>query len=148
MIFLLLAFLLTAAALSHADPDPKQVTQEESDAYLAELRRRVQSVWKYPNGSENLQATVKFDLNRDGYVSDVVITKSSGRNDFDASVLHAVKKASPFPPIPEQLMQDAELRKVEMTFSRKSEPEFLKKQKPKLQPPRPQRKKQTPGIQI
>jgi TonB family protein len=150
MIFVLLALHLTATAPHPQAPAfPTDLAQPQSDLYLDQLRRRVESVWKYPNGSDNLQATVKFDLNRSGYVSDVVITKSSGRDDFDASVLQAVKSATPFPPIPDDLMRKAEGRKVEMTFSRKPDkPALLKKPKPRSPAPRQSPNKQTPGVQI
>jgi TonB family protein len=144
MAFLLLALLLTAIGPSSAEPDiPKDNAELKSDFYLDQLRRRVEEVWKYPNRSENLQATVKFSLNRAGYVSDLLITKSSGRDDFDLSVLRAIKTASPFPPIPADLMQNAELRKVEMTFARKPQgSDSEKKSKPR------QLKRQPPGVQI
>jgi TonB family protein len=149
MAFLFLALLLTATGSLHSKSElPKGPAQLKSDFYLDQLRRRVEAVWRYPNHSENLQATVKFNLDRAGYISDLLITKSSGRDDFDLSVLQAIKTASPFPPIPEHLMQNTELRKVEMTFSRKfQEPELLKKQKPKSPAPR-RPTKQTPGVQI
>jgi TonB family protein len=149
MAFLLLVVLLAATAAWPSQPTfTNDATQLKSDLYLEQLRRRVEAVWKYPNQSENLQATVKFSLNRGGYVSDLLITKSSGREDFDLSVLQAVKTASPFPPIPDDLMQNSELRKVEMTFSRKPElSDSEKKSKPKPPPSRRPRR-QTPGIEI
>jgi TonB family protein len=40
-------------------------------------------------------------LERSGRVSDVRVEKSSGQKQFDASAVAAVRRASPFPPVPE-----------------------------------------------
>jgi len=40
-------------------------------------------------------------LERSGRVSDVRVEKSSGDKQFDASAVQAVRRASPFPPVPD-----------------------------------------------
>ena len=106
MISLALSLLLAAA--------PADFNQ-----YLDEIRKRVESRWKYPPKSENLQATVKFSLDRAARVSELRIIKSSGRDAFDASVLEAVREATPFPPLL-LILKKSEVRDVEMTFKRKA----------------------------
>lgn len=93
--------------------------QADYNEYLDQIRKRVESTWNYPARSENLQATVKFNLDRAGRVSELRITKSSGRDNFDASVLEAVIGATPFPPLV-AILKRSEVREVEMIFKRKS----------------------------
>ena len=106
MVSLALALLLAAA-------------QQDFDDYLEQIRKRVESTWKYPLKSDNLQGTVKFNLDRAGRVSELTLTKSSGRKDFDESVLEAVRGATPFPSLI-TILKKSEVRAVEMTFKSKS----------------------------
>jgi TonB family protein len=87
--------------------------------YLDQIRKRIESNWKYPANSDDLQATVRFNLDRAGRVSELKVTKPSGRNNFDDSVLDAVRTATPFPSLI-TVLKKSEVREVEMTFRRKS----------------------------
>jgi TonB family protein len=87
--------------------------------YLDQIRKRVESNWKYPANADELQATVKFNLDRAGRVSELKVTKTSGRKNFDESVLDAVRTATPFPSLI-TVLKKSEVREVEMTFRRKS----------------------------
>ena len=102
-------------------------------AYLDQVRKRVESNWKYPADSDDLQATVRFNLDRAGRVSELKATKSSGRKNFDESVLDAVRTATPFPSLI-TVLKKSEVREVEMTFRRKSvvieEPKAITPSKP------------------
>lgn len=106
MIAFTLALLLAAA------PD-------DFRSYLDQVGKRIESNWKYPAGSDALRATVKFNLDRAGRVSELKITKPSGRKNFDESVLDAVRTATPFPSLI-TILKKSEVREVEMTFQRKS----------------------------
>lgn len=92
---------------------------EDFQEYLDQIRKRVESTWKYPVKSDNLQGTVKFNLDRAGRVSELTLTKSSGRKDFDESVLEAVRGATPFPSLI-KILKKSEVKAVEMTFKRKA----------------------------
>jgi TonB family protein len=106
MISLALALLLAAV------PD-------DFRTYLDQVRKRVESNWKYPPNSDDLQATVKFNLDRAGRVAELKVTKPSGRKNFDESILDAVRTATPFPSLI-TVLKKSEVREVEMTFRRKS----------------------------
>ncbi|HWO43293.1 MAG TPA: energy transducer TonB [Candidatus Eisenbacteria bacterium] len=93
--------------------------QADFDQYLHEASKRVQSHWQIPAKSDGLQARVKFNLDRAGRVSDLSISKSSGRKDFDQSALDAVRKSSPFPPLL-FILKKSEVREVEMGFKPKA----------------------------
>lgn len=71
--------------------------------YLEMIKRRVQSLWKYPEAiSGTHQVNVLFVIDRGGKVARVEILDSSDPR-INSSALQAMRQASPFPPIPESL---------------------------------------------
>jgi protein TonB len=71
--------------------------------YLNQLKKRVESVWKYPEEVTGVQkVTVRFALDRAGKLTQAVVLESSDSR-LNASAVEAMKRASPFPPIPESL---------------------------------------------
>jgi TonB family protein len=54
--------------------------------YAAQIKSHIKSAWHVPAGSSGLKAIARFTLNANGSVASVVITKSSGNDDFDASI--------------------------------------------------------------
>ena len=71
--------------------------------YLNQLKRRVQSVWKYPEGVSGVQkVAILFTLDRAGrLVRSEVLESTDAR--LNASAVEAMKRAAPFPPIPDSL---------------------------------------------
>ena len=71
--------------------------------YLEMIKRRVDSVWSYPEGMAGIQrVNLLFVLDRGGKLVRAEVLDSTNP-DLDRSVLEAVQKASPFPPIPQSL---------------------------------------------
>lgn len=71
--------------------------------YLKLIEKRVFSVWKYPEGVTGVQkVSVRFTLDRAGKLNQVEVLDSTDSR-IDGSALEAMRKASPFPPIPESL---------------------------------------------
>ncbi len=71
-------------------------------AYYSTIRDRVQAAWVYPEGFESRKVAiiVSVRIARSGQLLDSWVNESSGNPRFDASLLDAIKKASPFPPLP------------------------------------------------
>ena len=81
----------------------KGISNADYNQYLKQLERRVNSVWRYPDGVSGVQkVTVRFTLDRAGKLSQAEVLESSDSR-INASALEAMKRASPFPPIPETL---------------------------------------------
>ena len=59
------------------------------------------AAWKLPPNANRLKVVIRLPVERSGRVSDVRVEKSSGDKQFDASAVQAVRRASPFPPVPE-----------------------------------------------
>jgi TonB family protein len=74
--------------------------------YLEQLERRVKSVWKYPEDVSGVQeVAVRFSLDRAGKLLQAHVLDSSDTR-LNASAVEAMKRASPFPPIPENLAKE------------------------------------------
>jgi TonB family protein len=81
----------------------KGALNADYNQYLKQLEKRVNSVWRYPEGVSGVQTvTVRFTLDRAGRLSQAEVLESSDSR-LNASAIDAMKRASPFPPIPESL---------------------------------------------
>ena len=81
----------------------KGIPNADYSQYLNQLKKRVESVWKYPEEVTGVQkVTVRFALDRAGKLTQAVVLESSDSR-LNASAVDAMKRASPFPPIPESL---------------------------------------------
>ena len=71
--------------------------------YLNQLKKRVESVWKYPDNVTGVQkVAIRFALDRAGKLTLSEVLESSDTR-LNASALEAIKRASPFPAIPDSL---------------------------------------------
>ncbi len=85
------------------DSGLKGSLSRDYNQYLKSLEKRVYSVWKYPDGIIGVQkVTVRFILDRAGKLSQAEVLESTDSR-INVSALEAMKRASPFPPIPDSL---------------------------------------------
>ena len=71
--------------------------------YLTQLKKRVESVWKFPQGVSGVQkVSILFTLDRAGRLVQSEILESTDAR-MNTSALEAMRRASPFAPIPETL---------------------------------------------
>ncbi len=71
--------------------------------YLKQLEKRVHSVWKYPENVTGVQkVAVRFSLDKAGKLVQAEVLDSTDPR-LNASAVEAMKRASPFPPIPHSL---------------------------------------------
>ncbi len=79
------------------------LSSPDFNAYLNKIKNRVNAVWKYPQGiSGRHKVYLSFVLDRAGTLVQVKVIESPDSK-LDNSALQAMKRASPFPPIPESL---------------------------------------------
>jgi colicin import membrane protein len=72
--------------------------------YYSHIWSEVRKQWVLPEGilqDDNLVAVIDVKILRNGNVDDVSFEKRSGNKYFDESAIKAVRKASPFPQLPE-----------------------------------------------
>jgi TonB family protein len=83
----------------------KGIPAADFNKYLEQLKKRVESVWKYPEGVSGRQkVAVVFTLDRAGKLVRADVLESSDTR-LNASAVEAMRRASPFPPIPESLKE-------------------------------------------
>ena len=79
-------------------PDPRYAE------YFAELKRRIEDKWTYPEEAarkgQSGRGELRFVLRKDGSVRTVEIVSSSGIRILDSYIQNAIRMAQPFPPIP------------------------------------------------
>ncbi|MGH7816652.1 MAG: energy transducer TonB family protein [Candidatus Binatia bacterium] len=81
----------------------KGIPAADYGSYLNQLKKRVESVWKYPDNVTGVQkVAIRFALDRAGKLTLSEVLESSDYR-LNASALEAIKRASPFPAIPESL---------------------------------------------
>lgn len=71
-------------------------------SYYALIWSRIKGSWTFisPSPGEVLEAVIDVTILRSGAVSEVNFEKRSGNRYFDESAMKAIRKASPFPPLP------------------------------------------------
>jgi protein TonB len=75
------------------------------ESYLSEIRRRIIERKRYPHiarekGFEGI-SQVEFIISKEGEVEKISLIQSSNHQCLDKEVIDSVKRAAPFPPIPE-----------------------------------------------
>ncbi len=81
----------------------KGISNADYNQYLNRLRKRVESRWTYPENVTGVQTVaIRFALDRAGKLVRADVLESSDPR-LNASAVDAMKRASPFEPIPESL---------------------------------------------
>ncbi len=86
---------------------PRSAGDADMDAkinvYYAMIWSRIKRGWALPQGilpGDVLETVIDVTILRNGAVTEVNFEKRSGNRFFDESALKAIRKASPFPPLP------------------------------------------------
>lgn len=99
----------TSAAAPAAGP--AKMSESEVNAqtkeYIGVVWSRVKKNWTMPQAllpKENIETIIDVKISRSGAPENMGFEKRSGNRYFDDSALRAVKKSSPFPPLPYWIM--------------------------------------------
>jgi protein TonB len=92
-------------------PDEETVSLESGDekytSYLNGVKLKIEGVWRYPEEARKSalqgRGLVSFTIERDGTVSDIKLKASSGYPILDEEIKKAIKAASPFNPMAENM---------------------------------------------
>ena len=73
-------------------------------SYFAGIKRKIELVWGYPAGANGVEGDVVVDfvIARNGKLQSATIIRGSGVKALDEEALSAIRKASPFSPIPSE----------------------------------------------
>lgn len=81
--------------------------------YVTHLRQAIQLVWTYPQEAamRGLEGKVllQFRIQKDGTTEEVKVVQSSGYSVLDHAIVSAIKLASPFAPLPENIDGDSKV---------------------------------------
>ena len=81
----------------------KGMPSADYSQYLNQLKKRVESVWKFPDNVSGVQkVAIRFALDRAGKLTLAEVLETSDSR-LNLSALEAMRRASPFPAIPESL---------------------------------------------
>lgn len=94
-------------AKAEASPAANSAASAEANAQLADyytvIWSRIKSQWNLPGGinpKDNVEAIVQVRIMNNGAITGISFEKKSGLAYFDNSILRALKKADPLPPLP------------------------------------------------
>jgi TonB family protein len=80
------------------------------NAYYTVIWSKIRGKWVLPQGilpRENIYAVIQARILKNGMVADLNFEKYSGNRYFDESAMKAIKKASPFPPLPDSIKDNS-----------------------------------------
>ena len=94
------------------------VVKLDYDQYLGSLEKHIRKSWALPEwlASADLHASVRVFVDANGYVTRRELIQSSQNPIFDAKVLEAVDRSSPFPVPPSRLADRIELEGMVFGF--------------------------------
>jgi protein TonB len=71
-------------------------------SYFAGIKRKIELVWGYPPAAAGVEGDViaDFVIGRSGNLESVILVRGSGSRALDDEALGAIRKASPYAPIP------------------------------------------------
>jgi protein TonB len=90
-------------------PTERTISLDSQDSryasYLLGVKRRIESRWEYPPDARGLTGNllITFSITRDGRMTDLNLTETSGIAPLDNEAIRAIREAAPFAPFPERL---------------------------------------------
>jgi len=81
--------------------------------YLGEMEGKVKPNWKPSFRQDDRTTVLTFNIEKNGQVSDLRVTQSSGSAEVDRESVEAIEKSLPFAPLPAEFPLDS----LEITFS-------------------------------
>ncbi len=100
-----------AAEPTPPPPGPSIATLDNPDFtygyYIDQMLSLIRANWQRPAVGAGVEAVVSFQVQRDGTITGIDISKSSGSPAFDFAGLRAVHLASPLPPLPASFSGDS-----------------------------------------
>ena len=97
--------------LAEGDAIDLNTTEYRYIGYFITLRKAIEMAWIYPKVAalQGKQGKVRlvFTIEKDGSLSRLKVTQSSGYKILDQSILQAIRMASPFAPLPATFDKDA-----------------------------------------
>jgi protein TonB len=75
--------------------------------YADQIKRKINRNWKCAESYGKFRALIYFKIRRDGSVFDISIKESSENIEYDKNTLDAIRRAVPFPELPESYKSES-----------------------------------------
>ncbi len=103
VIFLAFLFLAFSVKPSYAKKeDAKTIAGKE---YISLVQKQIKKQWHPPKNKTSNKVKVLFVIDKNGNLISHEIKKSSGNEKIDEAAIEAIKKAAPFPKVPDVLSE-------------------------------------------
>ncbi|MBI5749648.1 MAG: energy transducer TonB [Nitrospinae bacterium] len=103
----------------NSDTIPLDTKEIKYNSYFDSIKRKISSVWRYPDEamSQGIKGSVvlRFSISREGALLDTMLLSSTNYKVLDEEAVRAVKTASPFDKIPDDI--DKNQLNIIATFS-------------------------------
>lgn len=99
-----------SAVTSGGSPMSDGAISAQTNEYIGLVWSRVKQNWSLPHSlmpENNVTAVIEVRIGRGGVLERADFEKRSGNRYFDESALRAVKKSSPFPPLPNWMRENS-----------------------------------------
>ena len=106
----------TPAVMDTGDPIPLRSTDPRYSGYLGRISKMIKEKWGYPCVEDEAtgrceyrpaRLKIEFGLLQDGRVDYVTVIAKAKWEIYDEYAVDAIRRASPFPPVPPALMSQA-----------------------------------------
>ena len=104
IIYILFIFAGSANALENSSSNSKYAPP--FDKYLPKINNKIKSNWQPTDVNKKYVIVTSFDIGKNGTLLDCKIINSSGIQLADEEALYAIKKSSPFPPLPKEFSEN------------------------------------------
>ena len=94
-------------------PDGKTYNLGLFNDYMPKMQQQIKSNWEPVKRENSSRVILKYEIKKDGTLGDYDVIKSSGDKNVDKAAIKALKKSSPFEPLPEGFTGD----KVDVQFT-------------------------------
>lgn len=94
-------------------PDGKTHNLGLFNDYMPKMQRKIKSNWEPVKRETSSTVVVKYEIMKDGRLGDYEIVSSSADKQVEKAAIKALKKSSPFEPLPEGFVGD----KVDVQFT-------------------------------
>jgi len=105
------------ASKKNAKPNAEQQLPEYAKdsnflAYVGDLQRRIKRAWFPPKNQESKHVELVLTVHKDGKITDLSVSKSSGLDIADNAARKAVDNAAPFRPLPDTFPSEIKLEVI------------------------------------
>ncbi len=87
-------------------PSVDALKEPDFGPYMKDLQTRIKMSWRPPRGNESKRVVVVFQIDKNGVLKDVKVSKSSGEPSADQAAIAAIQRVFPYRPLPSEYAEE------------------------------------------